>query len=471
MSQGMEHFDVVIVGAGMSGLAAGVRIAHFGRRVLILEKHAVWGGLNSFYKKGGHHFDVGLHAVTNWLHPGYRGPRLPLQRIYRQLRIKPEEFALEPQTRSSVVFDDARLVFTNELDHLTEEIRRVFPSQVDGFVRLAARCLEYPEANANTPHVSARRILTEYFSQPLLIEMLLCPLLFYGSAEQDDVDFEQFVILFNSIYREGFCRPRRGVKQILDVLVKRFEELGGQMRRKCAVERIEIADGRVAAIIPEKGEPITADVVLSSAGLVETQALRTDVAANDALAGQLAFTETLWVLDEDPKKLGFEDCVTFFNRGDRFAWRRPDEPVDLRSGVICVPSNYDHEEPLGRNLLRATHLADHRHWLAIADDEARYAEEKAAWIARSVDVVGAYGAPFADRIQYTDGFTPRTVRHFTSHRNGAVYGSPNKQKTGKTEVENLFLMGTDQGFVGIVGAMLSGIAMANAHALAPKEAA
>lgn len=466
----MEHFDVVIVGAGMSGLAAGVRIAHFGRSVLILEKHSVWGGLNSFYKKGGHHFDVGLHAVTNYLHLGYKGPRLPMQRIYRQLRIRPEEFELEPQTRSSVWFDDERLVFTNELDDLTEEVRRVFPSQVDGFVRLCERCLAYPEANEDTPHVSTRRILTEYISEPLLIEMLLCPLFFYGSAEEDDVDFEQFIILFNSIYREGFCRPRRGVKQILDVLVKRFEEYGGQMRRKCAVSSIEIEDGRVKAIVPEKGEPISCDVLLSSAGLVETQALRSDVVDPEASkAGQLAFTETLWVLDQAPRALGFEDCVTFFNSGNTFAWQRPDVPVDLRSGVICVPENY-HAEGLGRHLLRATHLADHRHWLAIADDRERYEAEKTEWTARSIDTIARYGGPFADHITYTDGFTPRTVKHFTSHANGAVYGSPHKQKTGRTDVENLFLMGTDQGFVGIVGAMLSGIAMANAHALAPGAA-
>ncbi|MEQ9504352.1 MAG: NAD(P)/FAD-dependent oxidoreductase [Deltaproteobacteria bacterium] len=461
----MEHFDVVIVGAGMSGLAAGVRIAHFGKRVLILEKHTLWGGLNSFYKKGGHHFDVGLHAVTNWLRPGYKGPRLPLQRIYRQLRIKPDEFALEPQTRSSVVFDDARLVFANDIDALTEEVRRVFPSQVDGFVRLSKRCLHYPEANEATPFVSARKMLTEYLSEPLLIEMLLCPLFFYGSAAEDDVDFEQFIILFNSIYREGFCRPRRGVKQILDVLVKRYEELGGEMRRKCAVESIEIEDGRVKALHTAKGT-VTADVVLSSAGLVETQALRSDVESPEVdKAGRLAFTETLWVLDQDPKKLGFDDCVTFFNEGPTFAWRRPDVPVDLRSGVICVPSNYDHEEPLERHLLRATHLADHRYWMALAEDREKYDAEKKVWTERSIETIGRYGAPFAEHIRYTDGFTPRTVKHFTSHVHGAVYGSPHKQKTGRTDVDNLFLMGTDQGFVGIVGAMLSGVAMANAHVL------
>ena len=41
----------------------------------------------------------------------------------------------------------------------------------------------------------------------------------------------------------------------------------------------------------------------------------------------------------------------------------------------------------------------------------------------------------------------------------------NKVKDGRTHLENLFLAGTDQGFLGIVGAMLSGISMANLHVL------
>src|SRR5687767_7158107 len=102
------HYDVAIIGAGMSGLAAGVRLAHFGRRVCILEKHSVWGGLNSFYKKDGHHFDTGLHAVTNYVPPGYKGPRPPLSRVMRQLRIKAEDIELDPQTYSEIVFGGVR---------------------------------------------------------------------------------------------------------------------------------------------------------------------------------------------------------------------------------------------------------------------------------------------------------------------------------------------------------------------------
>ena len=68
-----RHFDAVIIGAGMSGLAAGIRLAHFGKNVLILERHNVVGGLNSYYSFDARKFDVGLHAVTNWVPPGTKG--------------------------------------------------------------------------------------------------------------------------------------------------------------------------------------------------------------------------------------------------------------------------------------------------------------------------------------------------------------------------------------------------------------
>ena len=57
------------------------------------------------------------------------------------------------------------------------------------------------------------------------------------------------------------------------------------------------------------------------------------------------------------------------------------------------------------------------------------------------------------------------IQRFTGHVNGAVYGAPRKRMSGTTHLKNLFICGTDQGFVGIIGAMFSGIAMANRHLL------
>ena len=59
-------YDAIILGAGMSGLAAGIRLAYYQRRVLILERHSAVGGLNSFYERRGRVYDVGLHALTNY---------------------------------------------------------------------------------------------------------------------------------------------------------------------------------------------------------------------------------------------------------------------------------------------------------------------------------------------------------------------------------------------------------------------
>ena len=39
------------------------------------------------------------------------------------------------------------------------------------------------------------------------------------------------------------------------------------------------------------------------------------------------------------------------------------------------------------------------------------------------------------------------------------------QRGSTTHLENLFLCGTDQGFLGIIGSMLSGITIANLHLL------
>ncbi|MCA8919881.1 MAG: NAD(P)-binding protein, partial [Planctomycetes bacterium] len=88
----MTHYDAIIIGAGMSGLGAGIRLAMYDKKVVVLERHYVWGGLNSFYQFKGHQFDVGLHAMTNYAPRGAKG--LPLTRLLKQLRIRWDELDL-----------------------------------------------------------------------------------------------------------------------------------------------------------------------------------------------------------------------------------------------------------------------------------------------------------------------------------------------------------------------------------------
>jgi phytoene dehydrogenase-like protein len=55
-----NNYDVVIIGAGISGLTAGVYLVKKGKKVLILEGHTEIGGYLSGFIRKGYCFDAGL---------------------------------------------------------------------------------------------------------------------------------------------------------------------------------------------------------------------------------------------------------------------------------------------------------------------------------------------------------------------------------------------------------------------------
>ncbi len=458
-----SHYDAIIIGAGMSGLAAAIRLAYFGKKVVVLERHYAAGGLNSFYAMGGHQFDVGLHAMTNHVPPGTRGA--PLTKIYRQLRLTPDDFALAPQHRSEVRFPGATLRFTNEFEFFTQEVEEQFPAQKDNFRRLVRHIKEYDELDLDAKPVSGRQVVSRFLTDPLLIDMLFCPLMIYGNAEERDMEFGQFVVMFKSIFCEGLGRPREGVRRIITVLRRKVREVGGSVRMKCGVRKLIVKNRHVAAVELDNGDTLTADTVFSSAGYVETMRLCSDADAGgfEQLAGRMSFVEIIFVLDKPMKSLGHDTTIIFYNTGKEFQYEVPDDLVDPRSGVICCPDNFLFDKPLGKSMLRLTCMANFDRWAAL--EEPAYVKAKTDWLPRIEQEVLQFVPDYRDSVVFTDFFTPRTIKHWTGHVNGAVYGAPGKLKTGRTHLENLFICGSDQGFLGIVGSMLSGISMANLHVL------
>jgi len=456
-------YDVLIIGAGMSGLAAGIRLAYYGKSICVVEKHYRVGGLNSFYNLGGHKLDVGLHAMTNYVPKGVK--LSPLPKLLRQLKLKAEDFALCPQRMSAIKFPNKTIRFNNDFGFFVQEVVDNFPRQADNFQKLLKSIFEYDELNLCAKPVSAREVVGSIISDPLLSDMIFCPLMFYGNAQENDMEFGQFVIMFKSIFCEGFARPQAGVRQILDVLVKKYKACGGELKMRCEVKSLKCANGRVASILLENGEVLTADRILSSAGYAETMKLLTDHDSSklNCNVGQLSFVEFILVLNKEPVEMSYETTITFYNNSDRFDYRKPDELVDVSSGVICCPNNFQFENPLPEGMIRITNLANFDLWNRLGKEE--YKAQKAAWLETTLREVVEFVPDFRDSIVFTDIFTPKTIYRFTGRINGAVYGTPNKTKTGKTHLDNLFICGTDQGFLGIVGAMLSGISMANLHVL------
>ena len=485
-----SDYDVIIIGAGMSGLSAGIRLAMYDKRVLILERHYVAGGLNSYYHKFKRPFDVGLHAMTNYVAAGTK--RAPLTKLLRQLRITHEELQLRPQHGSQIHFPEASLDFDNDFETLRAEVRRAFPSQIDGFDALTREVLAYDDTSLDTQPIPSRPVLERHLSDPLLIDMIYCPLMYYGSPEENEMEFGQFCIMWKSVFSEGFARPEGGVRTIIELLVSRFKQLGGELRYSQGVEQILTRDGRVVGVelerergltkISSKPRPrsesvevIEAPIVISSAGVPETWAMTDSLGAKaeqETETGALTFMESIACLDVEPRALGADKTIVFFNRTPRFDYRRADDYADLRSGVICATNNYEHVTPLPEGLLRVTSIANWDKWSQAKRGEgpASYEELKERWFQGQLEAMEAVipalsAAGMRGRIQAHDVFTPTTIYHFTRHFKGAIYGSPRKLKSGVTPVAGLFVTGTDQGFLGIVGAMLSGISMANAHVL------
>src|SRR5207237_3497358 len=124
-----DLYDTIIMGAGLSGLAGGIRLAYYEQRVCILERHYTIGGLNSFYRLRGRDYDVGLHAVTNYAVKGAK--KGPLVRLLRQLRLSWEDFSLAPQLGSAIAFPGVRLAFNNDVRMLESHMASTFPRTTD----------------------------------------------------------------------------------------------------------------------------------------------------------------------------------------------------------------------------------------------------------------------------------------------------------------------------------------------------
>ncbi|MBN2145361.1 MAG: NAD(P)/FAD-dependent oxidoreductase [Candidatus Aureabacteria bacterium] len=452
--------DALIIGGGFSGLAAGIRLAHFDLKVCLIESHPVPGGLNTFYPYKGYLFESGLHAVTNF--PSPKNTKTPFWKLLRQLRLTADDFALRPQKKSRICFPGACLEFTNDFPFFITQVEQTFPEERDRFLSFISYLNGFDEYDFSTPYLSTRYVLSSFIHEPLLIEMLLCPVMYYGSAQENDLDFKDFALLFKSIFFEGLGRPEGGIKSIIDLLVNRFTECGGELRLNTTVNALEHDGHQIMRAHIQNGEPIESRHVFSSAGLWETMRLTGQETPHEK-TGRISFMESISIFNTPLQ--GKDTSILFYNDHPSFAYKQPEGLTDPSSGVVCFPDHFHYETPLDSFTVKITHLANYSIWRALSTSE--YSFEKEKTFRSACHHVSRYlpDLDFSRNMAFSDIFTPLTIEKFTHHMNGSVYGSPVKKREGKTAFDNLYLCGTDQGLVGIVGSMLSGITMANQHVL------
>lgn len=456
------HYDVIIIGGGLAGLAAGIRLAHYGYKIRIFERHKLPGGLNSYFFRGGVPVDVGLHALTNFAPAENRSA--PLNKLFRQLRLRRTAFNLCPQTASQIDFPGCKLTMTNDFTVFFQEAVAAFPEDADGLAALVDKIRATEYLSPDSPFVSARGVLRDYLRSPRLIDMLCCPVMFYGNPQPHDMDFNQFCIMFSALFLEGLGRPKMGMHQVLAGLLDKLRDCGGELSLGHGIRQLHIRDQRVIGVTDDRGEQHQAEHVISTVGRRETAELCDEPPADLAAGqpGEMGFCESIFELDCHPRELGLTSCIIFRNTTSEFTFAPPIEPVDYRSQVICMPGNYQGCEDIpAANQLRLTHLASPNTWLNL--DRNDYREAKQQVLERQHHLLEEFCPGLQQTIRSQELFTPKTIKRFTGHLNGAIYGNAQKLKNGDCSCPNLFLAGTDQGFLGIVGALLSGTVVVNRH--------
>ncbi len=453
----------LIIGSGLSGLAAAIRYARFSPDVLLVEKHSRIGGLNSYFYRNGTLIETGLHAVTNFAEP--KNKKAPLNQLFRQLKLNRKQIHIHEQIASEVCFTNREsILFSNNFEILHDQIILKFPHAAPGFDNLVSAINAYDPFYLRG-FISAKAFLLHYLQDSLLVDMIMCPLMFYGSSIENDMDLGQFVIMFRSIFQEGMFRPHGTIKDFLDLLRHHYEQFGGRILMQSRVTKILHKNRKVSAVELETGEVIQCDRLLSTIGYQETMQLLGRETTDESV-NRLGFIESIFQLPISCRhRLPVDRTIIFYNTTDHFLYQRPQSFVDFNSGVICFPSNFQGIEPQNYFEIRSTHLADFFSWKALQSDRDAYLAKKAQAARRSTETIAEIIGNFSDNIVYEDTFTPLTVERFTAKKEGAIYGHPQKFKDGKIGYDNLFLAGTDQGYLGIIGSMLSGVSMVNQHIL------
>ena len=99
-----KHYDMVIVGAGLSGLTAASYLSRAGYSVLILEKTAKCGGLLNSFSRDGYVFDSGARSIENSgiIKPMLRDLDIDLELLNSPVSIGIESSVIDMNTKESI---------------------------------------------------------------------------------------------------------------------------------------------------------------------------------------------------------------------------------------------------------------------------------------------------------------------------------------------------------------------------------
>jgi all-trans-retinol 13,14-reductase len=485
-------WDAIVVGGGMGGLAAAGMLAQLGRRVLVLEQHAIPGGFTQGFRRGHWGWDVGLHVVGEMgpvglagrvLH-GLTGGRLAWTRIDGAYDL------IELPDGQQVEIPGSVSALSSSLERAFPRERKAVRSYLQRTREAAAALRDYFAARSLTPwmdrggHSPSRElalartadVLAATTGDERLRAVLAAHWGYYGAPPSRSV-FGVHAMLARH-YWHGAYYPQGGAMSIARAMSAELAARGGWVRVRADVEQILVQHGRAVGVRLGSGEEIRARAVIGASGAHNTLRLLPDDERRQEWA------ESIQALPQSCAHvclyLGFRGDIRAAGATPTNRWLLSNLREDLWNGRDAHPSIYvsfpslkdgaDHSdgfhtaEVLALTSWEVFERFQDTHWRKRGPD---YEQLKAAISGTLLFRLLEHLPGLRPLIAYQELSTPLSTAHFTRGVRGAAYGLEvnrnrflNPYLRPRTPVRGLVLAGSDVAVVGVVGALVGGLAAA-----------
>lgn len=271
---------IAIVGAGISGLSAGVYALKSGFDVTIYESHTVPGGASTSWRRGGYLFEGGMHWLTG------SSPKVPLNKVWREVGALDDNvkiynrdpfLAFEYKGKTAYLYRDIEKLRRHFLDLSPEDAKEInrLCGDIKKFTAVSMPVMDVKGVKTKEkskmplsslikmlpafPRMSfyAKQTVKEYasrFKSPilrLLLENIIGP----------DYCAIGMVFTIATLASGDGGYPVGGSLGMAERMAKYFEKLGGTIKYGNYVNKVEVQNGAARGIIIN-GESISADAVI-----------------------------------------------------------------------------------------------------------------------------------------------------------------------------------------------------------------
>ena len=280
----MNQKSILIIGAGLGGIAAAAHLAQRGLHVTVLEKNARPGGRCDRFSRDGHHFDTGptLFIMPHVYEDEFAALGTSLHEMLDLQRVDPTY---------RLVFDDgSQFALTSDMKAMHDQLDAIEPGSFQGFLRYideggrhyheAMQHLvnrDFRTASAffslrNLPLLFSLRPLSRhyghmraYFDEPRLKSAFTFQDVYMGLSP-----FEAPATFSMMPYTEiahGVWYPKGGMYRVVEALMEITQQAGVEFAFDTAVKQIELNGQRAKGVILEDGQRLQSDAVLANADL------------------------------------------------------------------------------------------------------------------------------------------------------------------------------------------------------------